>query len=127
MNIDLHGHHPNDIVGDVLTKIVQQAWETGADRLCLIHGHGRARGRSPGFYNTKTGYFGLAVRRRLRHSVLLRQWIKYTTLDCRRWGETTVKLKANPSPSRSALDPGILPEPRFGRDEGAQSAPHTPP
>ena len=127
MNIDLHGHHPNDIVGDVLTKIVQQAWETGADRLCLIHGHGRARGRSPGFYNTKTGYFGLAVRRRLRHSVLLRQWIKYTTLDCRRWGETTVKLKANPSPSRSALDPGILPEPRFGRDEGAQSAPDTPP
>lgn len=113
MNIDLHGHHPDDIVGDVLTKIVQQAWETGADRLCLIHGHGRMRGRSPGFYNTKTGYFGLAVRRRFRHSVLLRQWIKYTTLDCRRWGETTVKLKANPSPSRSALDPGILPEPRF--------------
>jgi len=113
LKIDLHGYHPKDLRGDGLARIMQQAWETGADRVCLIHGHGRTRGRSPGFYNTRTGHFGLSVRRQLRHDVLLRQWIKYTTLDCRRWGETCVKLKANPSPSRSAIDWSVLPDPRF--------------
>jgi hypothetical protein len=118
MNIDLHGYHPKDLAGDGLARIIQQAWETGADRLCLIHGHGRARGRSPGFYNTKSGHFGLAVRRQLRANVLLRQWIKYTTIDCRAWGSTMIKLKSNPAPSRSALDWSVLPAPRFPSQAG---------
>lgn len=113
MTIDLHGYHPRDIVGGVLMKVIEQAWQMNAGAVRIIHGHGRARGRSPGFYNTRTGYFGLAVRRQLRHDVVLRQWIKYTTLDCRRWGATTVKLKANPAPSRTAFDPSILPVRRF--------------
>jgi hypothetical protein len=126
MKIDLHNYRPKDLNlngysayqrkkfnGDGLARIIQQAWETGAEKLCLVHGHGRSRGKSPGFYNTKTGRFGLAVRRQLRDNVLLRQWIKYTTLDCRDWGATTVKLKANPAPSRSELDWSILPVPSF--------------
>ena len=123
MKIDLHSYRPKDLnlngyrrknpKGDGLARIIQQAWETGAEKLCLIHGHGRSRGKSPGFYNTKTGRFGLAVRWQLRHNVRLRQWIKYTTLDCRDWGATTVKLKANPAPSRSELDWSILPAPGF--------------
>ena len=72
-----------------------------------------AAASSPGFYNTKTGRFGLIVRWQLRRNVRLRQWIKYTTLDCRDWGATTVKLKANPAPSRSELDWSILPAPSF--------------
>ncbi len=42
LKIDLHGYHPNDIVGDPLTKIIQQAWEMGAQRIQFIHGHGYA-------------------------------------------------------------------------------------
>lgn len=74
MEIDLHGYHPHDIMsGDVLKKIVECAWEMGESHLCLIHGHGRLRGRSPGFVNTNTGYFGLEIRRALRHDGGLRQ------------------------------------------------------
>ena len=113
MKIDLHIYRPKDLKGDGLAKIIQQAWETGAEKLCLVHGHGRSRGRSPGFYNTRTGRFGLIVRGQLRRNTGLRQWIKYTTLDCREWGATTVKLKANPAPSRSELDWSILPVPSF--------------
>ena len=57
--IDLHGLHPDDID---IERAVPMAWETGAARLILIHGHGRNRGISPGFVNTNTGYFGLRVR-----------------------------------------------------------------
>jgi len=115
IKLDLHGYHPSAIVGAPLLAIVQQAWETGAERLRFIHGHGRARGISPGFVNTNTGYFGLCIRRALRSNVELRQWIKYTTLDCSDWGATTVKLKKNPSPSRTAIDPGIFPERSYSR------------
>ena len=113
MKIDLRIYRPKDLKRDGLAKIIQQAWETGAEKLCLVHGHGRSRGRSPGFYNTRTGRFGLIIRGLLRRNRGLRQWIKYTTLDCRDWGATTVKLKANPAPSRSALDWSILPAPSF--------------
>jgi hypothetical protein len=110
VRIDLHGHRPSKIVWNgLLMKIVQQCWEMGESELRLIHGHGRARGKSPGFVNTKTGVFGLAIRRFLRRNRKVRQWIKYTTLDCRDWGMTKVKLKANPAPSRSRLDVGLLP------------------
>src|ERR1700692_1584813 len=104
----LHASPPPDIVGPPLAKLVEQAWEMGADRICFIHGHGRARGISPGFVNTNTGYFGLCVRRELRSNKDLRRWIKYTTLDCGDWGATTVKLKANPNPTRTALDLAVL-------------------
>ena len=115
MEIDLHGYHPGDICGSVLTKIVQQAWESGHDTLTLIHGHGRNRGISPGFVNTNTGYFGLQIRSSLRHDIALRQWIKYTTIDCSDFGATTVKLKRNRAPSRTKVDADLLPEPSYRR------------
>jgi hypothetical protein len=67
------------------------------------------RGRSPGFFNTKTGYFGLRIRRELRHNRTLRRWIKYTTLDCGEWGATTVKLKINRNPTRIEIDRSVFP------------------
>ena len=63
MRIDLHGYRPSEIVWNGrLIEIVRQCWEMGETELELIHGHGRARGKTPGFYNTKTGVFGLAIR-----------------------------------------------------------------
>jgi hypothetical protein len=120
MRIDLHGYRPPEIVRNgLLNKIVQQCWEMGETELRLIHGHGRARGKSPGFFNTRTGAFGLAIRRALRRNRKLRQWIKHTTLDCRKWGATTVKLKRNPAPSRTELDAGLIED----RSRPAQSQP----
>lgn len=113
--IDLHGYRPRDFVGQPMTTIVEQAWEMGADKLRFIHGHGRARGKSPGFYNTKTGWLGLRIRRELRRNPSLRRWIKYTTLDCGKWGQTTVKLKNNPNPTRHDLDLSVLPERAYPR------------
>jgi len=82
MEIDLHGYHPAEIVfNGTLGKIAQQAWEMGEDELTVIHGHGRNR-----------------------HDHSLRQWIKYTTLDCRQMGCTSIKLKPNPKPTREQLD-----------------------
>jgi len=115
VKVDLHGYHPSDIVGPPMAKLIEQAWEMGADRICFIHGHGRARGISPGFVNTNTGYFGLCVRRELRSNKDLRRWIKYTTLDCGDWGTTTVKLKANRNPTRTTLDLGVLPPRSYAR------------
>ena len=116
MEIDLHGYHPSEIVdSDVLAKILEQAWEMGDTHLYLIHGHGRARGISPGFVNTNTGFFGLEIRRALRHDSKFRRWIKHTTLDCSDWGVTSVKLKVNPTPTRTAPDPDLLPARSFGR------------
>ncbi len=85
----------------------------GAGSIRLIHGHGYNRGRSPGFVNTNTGYFGLRIRRALRYEVSLRQWIKHSTLDCSHEGSTVVKLKRNPSPTRTEFDDGVFPESRF--------------
>lgn len=112
MQIDLHGYHPNDLD---LAKLVQQVWETGAPELTLIHGHGRGRGISPGFVNTNTGYFGLRVRQELRTNKQLRRWIKYTTMSCAHDGSTTVKLKPNPAPSRTALGDDALPARGYSR------------
>jgi hypothetical protein len=105
MEIDLHGYHPAEIVfNGTLGKIAQQAWEMGENELTLIHGHGRNRGITPGFVNTNTGYFGLCIRHALRRDHSLRQWIKYTTLDCRQMGSTSIRLKANPKPTRKQFD-----------------------
>jgi len=92
----------------ILARIAEQAWEKGEKQINLIHGHGRNRGISVGFINTNTGYFGLKVRSDLRSSEELRQWIKYTTLDCSDPGVTSVKLKNNPSPIRTALGSDLL-------------------
>ena len=109
MKIDLHGYRPSEIVWNgVLHTIVQQAWEMGETELRFVHGHGRARGKKPGFFNTRTGVFGLAIRRVLRRNRKVRQWIKYSTLDCRKWGATSVKLKPNPAPTRTRLDPDLI-------------------
>lgn len=43
--VDLHGYYPGDIQNGLLTRIVQQAWEMGADELVLIHGHGHNAAR----------------------------------------------------------------------------------
>jgi hypothetical protein len=48
VKVDLHGFHPSDIVGPPMAMIIEQVWEMGADRICFIHGHGRARGISRG-------------------------------------------------------------------------------
>jgi hypothetical protein len=119
-SIDLHGYHPSEIVGSgILTKIIQQAWEMGVSELQFIHGHGRNRGKSPGFAHTNTGYFGLQIRGSLRHDDELRQWVKYTTLNCSDPGVTGIKLKSNPSPTRAEFDADLFPEPdnnyRFNR------------
>jgi hypothetical protein len=120
--IDLHGYHPDAICGHVLTKIIRQAWEMGAEQIRLIHGHGYNRGISPGFVNTNTGYFGLRIRSELRHDAALREWIKYTTLDCGHNGSTVVKLKRNPRPTRSSFDDGF-PSHRFHfKDAGNDDA-----
>jgi len=111
LTIDLHGYHPSEIVWNgVLAKIVQQSWEMGEPHLCLIHGHGRNRGITPGFVNTNTGYFGLQIRHTLRRDESLRKWIHHTTLDCGDMGVTSVRLKRNPAPSRSALDADLIPD-----------------
>jgi hypothetical protein len=104
MDIDLHGYHPDDI--DVV-DLLKQAWETGANKVTLIHGHGRNRGISVGFVNTNTGYFGLQVRKAIRRNSDLRPWVKVSSLDCSHDGSTTVQLKQNPNPTRTAL---VLPE-----------------
>lgn len=110
MQIDLHGYHPSEIVWNgVLAKILEQAWEMSETHLYLIHGHGRNRGITPGFVNTNTGFFGLEIRRVLRHDKSLRQWIKHTTLCCEDPGVTSVALKKNPTPTRTALDSNLLP------------------
>jgi len=116
MELDLHGYHPRDIVWNgVLENIIQQSWEMGEAEICLIHGHGRNRGISPGFVNTNTGYFGLEIRSALRNQVVFRQWIKWTTLCCVHAGATTVRLKRNPSPTRGEFDCSLLPERDFKR------------
>ena len=117
MVVDLHGNYPDDLGcrfgaaedGGLLQKIIQQAWETGAAELSLIHGHGQNRGLSVGFVNTNTGFLGLCVRRALRRALrakdhTLRQWIKPSTLDCSDRGVTSIKLKPNPVPTRKELD-----------------------
>jgi hypothetical protein len=109
MQIDLHGYHPREIVWNgALLALVEHAWEMGESELVLIHGHGRNRGITPGFVNTNTGFFGLEIRKALRHDVRLRRWIHYTTLDCSNPGHTRVSLKANHSPTRTRLDLELL-------------------
>lgn len=114
MDIDLHGYHPDDI--DVV-DLLKQAWETGANKVTLIHGHGHNRGLSVGFVNTNTGYFGLRVRGAIRRNSALKPWVKISSLDCSHDGSTTVQLKKNPNPTRTEIE---LPESSVNRRSEAQ-------
>jgi hypothetical protein len=115
LEVDFHGCHPDDITEGPLAKILEQAWEQGAKSIRFIHGHGRNRGISPGRVNTNTGYLSLCIRSALRHDESLRRWIKHTTLDCSHEGSTSVKLKANPNPTRSDFHYSVFPERRWSR------------
>jgi Smr domain len=98
--VDLHGYHPNTVLGEELVEsLVRQAWEMGKPALRLIHG----LGSSSQFANTNTGYLGLTVRSCLRNDPDLRQWM-YAKIDVSRSGATTVRLRSNPSPTRTDLD-----------------------
>jgi hypothetical protein len=110
MKVDLHGYPIDIIETGFLDTIVQQSWEMGELEIFLIHGHGRNRGMTVPF-KTNTGMLGITVRRALRQDSDLRQWIKRTTLDCTDPGVTSVELKHNPNPSRTALDSDLLKPP----------------
>jgi hypothetical protein len=103
VEFDLHGYYPADVYDGLVNRIVQQAWEMGASELVLIHGHGRHRGITPGFVNTNTGFLGLTVRRTLK-SDDLRRWIYHSTIYRSHAGSTSVRLKPNPAPSRTAFE-----------------------
>jgi hypothetical protein len=84
VEIDLHGHHPDDVRGSPLEEVIRQTWETGANSVRLIHGHGHNREKLfNAFVNSDTGYLGQTVRSELRNNKTLRQWIYYSTLDCK--------------------------------------------
>jgi hypothetical protein len=105
VEFDLHGHYPVDISAGLLDRIVQQAWEMGAEELLLIRGPGRNRGSRPGFVNTNTGFLGLTVRRALK-SDDLRRWLYHSTIYRGLPGSTSVRLKPNPAPSRTVFELG---------------------
>ncbi len=127
MTLDLHGFHPRMIHRGLLFLIVEQAWQRGVSELVLIHGHGRDK-RSPGFVHTNTGYFGLSIRKALKGKEEdsyydYRPYIKSSTIDCSDKGVTSVKMKANPAPSRRTFDTGLVgrPYPSTAKEfEGAQ-------
>jgi len=115
MEIDLHGYHPQTIRdGDLLPKILQQAWEMGEKELIIIHGHGKGKGIPPQFANTNTGYLGLVIRGLLRHDKRLRQWM-YSRIYVSHPGATRVRLRSNSNPTRSNFDNNALPERDFDR------------
>jgi len=103
--VDLHGYHPYSVEG-LVTSLVRQAWEMGASKLALIHGWGK-HSETPivsEFIHTNTGYLGLAVRRELRSNLpTLRQWM-YVKFETRDPGVTVVRLRPNPSATRTAFD-----------------------
>jgi len=73
-------NRPDEIVhGELLEKIVEQAWEKGGKTPLFDSRTRHNRGMSPGFVNTNTGYFGLRIRNALRHATELRPWIKIST------------------------------------------------
>lgn len=100
--IDLHGYHPYT-VEPLVVGLVRQAWEMGAPSLRVIHGWGKHRNDffGPQFVHTNTGFLGLTVRHAFRSKMpTLRRWmyVKFETSDP---GVTTVRLRPNPSPTRT--------------------------
>lgn len=117
VRVDLHGYHPDEITGWPLEQLVEQAWEIGADRLRLVHGHGRhrptaVRGESARYFNT--GFLGLRIRNELEQpSREVRRYIR--RLDRALPGSTSVWLRPNPEPTRDDLDLSVLPRPADSR------------
>jgi hypothetical protein len=104
MQIDLHGYHPADLN---MTVLIEQAWQTGAAGVTLIHGHGRHRGHLVRA-NTNTGFFGVRIRRALRHDAALKPYIVRSSLDVSHQGSTYVRLRRNPTPSRTEIDMSLI-------------------
>jgi hypothetical protein len=102
--------HP-DTIGLTGSRAPQLSGRSGrwTRRDCTSYTGMVARGQSHGFCNTRTGRLGLFIRRTLRNNRALRQWIKYSNLECNKWSTTTVGLKTNPYPRRSAFVLIVLP------------------
>jgi hypothetical protein len=112
VTVDLHGYHPDQVTGYPLECLIAQAWEMGADRLRLVHGHGRHR-RTAGrpVCGNNSGFLGLRLRNELEcPSFEMRRYLSSTVFDRRHVGQTIVRLKKNPNPTREALDLTVLPE-----------------
>lgn len=115
--VDLHGFHPDEITGYPLESLIRQAWEMGVDRLRIVHGHGRNRPTGIPRGVCSTGFLGMRIRNELdRPSAEMRQHLGSTVFDRRDVGQTIVRLKKNPSPTRDALDLSVLAE-TYGRKE----------
>jgi hypothetical protein len=121
LRVDLHGYFAHEIAGYALECLIEQAYEIGAERLCLVHGHGRNRatgiraGTRGCSFNT--GYFGLRVREELQcPSVAMRKYIGSTVVDQWDTGKTYIRLKLNPQPTRTELDLSVLPKTRERRN-----------
>jgi hypothetical protein len=114
---DLHGYHPDEITGS-LELLIRQAWEMGVDRLRLAHGHGRHRptaGRP--VHGNNSGFLGLRIRNELEQpSREIRCLLSSTVFDQSHIGQTIVRLKRNPNPTRDALDMSVLPETNGRKD-----------
>jgi hypothetical protein len=95
-SIDLHGFHPYDKdLFPTIEEALREAYEEGAETLCIIHGHGLHRERlfNP-FVNTNTGFLGATVRGILRASVRnnLRRYM-LAKIDVSHNGSTTVRIR----------------------------------
>jgi hypothetical protein len=118
-SFDAHGYHADELTGFVLETVVRQAWEGGADRLTIIHGHGRHRPTGiRGAVPFNCGFLGLRIRNELSQpSQAIRLYIKSTVLDCSDPGRTRIRLKKNPSPTRTDFDlSDVLPQTKHRRD-----------
>jgi Smr domain len=93
--IDLHGFHPyDDDLHPTIEKALREAYETEAETLTIIHGHGHNRYRpfNP-FVNSNTGFLGVTVRSFLRNNLDLRRWM-LAKLDVSHDGSTTVRIRS---------------------------------
>jgi hypothetical protein len=118
VTVDLHGYHPDEVTGYPLESLIQQAWEMGVDRIRIVHGHGRRRptaGRP--VQGNNSGFLGLRIR-----NAAMRRYLSSTVFDQRHVGQTCVRLKKNPSPTREALDLSVLPKTYDRRNYEAEIA-----
>ena len=94
--IDLHGFHPRDDgLYQTIEDAVREARDANLRELTIIHGHGHNRvSYHRQFVNSNTGWLGQTVRRVLRHSPELREWM-FAKFDCSHDGSTTVRLRGH--------------------------------
>lgn len=111
--VDLHGFHPDEITGWPLESLLQQAFEMGADRLRLVHGHGRDRPTGIRVTGFNTGFLGIRIRQELdRPSAAMRRYMSSPLVDKQHPGFTTVTIRKNPNPARDELELTVLPTTR---------------